>query len=117
MLKPPNIQHLILLKDFMMRFQGLANCWIGLHREEEDTQWMWSDGTVFNNWSVCPAVWARISHGLSLGWGPSPGATAMISPGLLSSLVLHPEPFCPSPGEVAPAFLSALGHLSHSLPS
>uniref|UniRef100_A0A8V0XE51 C-type lectin domain-containing protein n=1 Tax=Gallus gallus TaxID=9031 RepID=A0A8V0XE51_CHICK len=39
--------------DFMMRFQGLANCRIGLHREEEDAQWMWSDGTAFTNWSVC----------------------------------------------------------------
>nr|NP_001380656.2 c-type lectin-like protein 12, MHCY region [Gallus gallus] len=36
--------------DFMMRFQGLANCWIGLHREEEDAQWTWSDGTAFTNW-------------------------------------------------------------------
>lgn len=39
--------------DFMMRFQGPANCWIGLHREEEDAQWTWSDGTAFTNWSVC----------------------------------------------------------------
>jgi len=53
MLKPPNIQHSLPLKDFMMRFQGLANCRIGLHREEEDAQWMWSDGTAFTNWSVC----------------------------------------------------------------
>uniref|UniRef100_A0A8V0X4T0 C-type lectin domain-containing protein n=1 Tax=Gallus gallus TaxID=9031 RepID=A0A8V0X4T0_CHICK len=36
--------------DFMMRFQGPAICWIGLHREEEDTQWTWSDGTAFTNW-------------------------------------------------------------------
>ncbi|XP_040504768.1 C-type lectin domain family 2 member I-like isoform X4 [Gallus gallus] len=36
--------------DFMMRFQGPANCWIGLHREEEDAQWTWSDGTAFTNW-------------------------------------------------------------------
>ena len=53
MLKPPDIQHSLPLKDFMMRFQGPANCWIGLHREEEDAQWTWSDGTAFTNWSVC----------------------------------------------------------------
>ena len=53
MLKPPDIQHSLPLKDFMMRFQGPAICWIGLHREEEDAQWTWSDGTAFTNWSVC----------------------------------------------------------------
>nr|NP_001380675.1 c-type lectin-like protein 18, MHCY region [Gallus gallus]WGA64248.1 c-type lectin [Gallus gallus]WGU24569.1 c-type lectin [Gallus gallus]WGU33941.1 c-type lectin [Gallus gallus]DBA07242.1 TPA_asm: c-type lectin [Gallus gallus] len=36
--------------DLMMRFQGPAYCWIGLHREEEDAQWTWSDGTAFTNW-------------------------------------------------------------------
>eukprot|EP00076_Gallus_gallus_P031422 XP_015157581.1 C-type lectin domain family 2 member E-like [Gallus gallus] len=36
--------------DFMMRFQGPANCRIGLHREEEDAQWTWHDATAFTNW-------------------------------------------------------------------
>eukprot|EP00076_Gallus_gallus_P046157 XP_025011695.1 oxidized low-density lipoprotein receptor 1-like isoform X10 [Gallus gallus] len=36
--------------DFMMRFQGPANCWIGLHREEEDALWTWSNVTAFTNW-------------------------------------------------------------------
>ena len=46
--------------------------------------------------SVCPAVQAMTSHRLSLGWGPSPGATAVVyrgPPG--SGLVLHHEPFLP----------------------
>ncbi|POI18705.1 hypothetical protein CIB84_017551, partial [Bambusicola thoracicus] len=54
MLKPPDIPHSLPGKDFMLRYQGPANCWIGLHREEEDAQWTWSDGTAFTNWSVCP---------------------------------------------------------------
>ncbi|POI18875.1 hypothetical protein CIB84_017381 [Bambusicola thoracicus] len=37
-----------------MHFQGLANCSIGLHREE-DTQWMWSDGTAFTNCRGSPS--------------------------------------------------------------
>ena len=44
--------------------------------------------------SVCPDVQAMTSHRLSLGWGPSPGATAEVyhgPPG--SGLVLHHEPF------------------------
>ncbi|POI18757.1 hypothetical protein CIB84_017500, partial [Bambusicola thoracicus] len=51
MLKPPDIPHSLPGKDFMLRYQGPANCWIGLHREEEDAQWAWSDGTAFTNWS------------------------------------------------------------------
>uniref|UniRef100_A0A8V0X4P7 C-type lectin domain-containing protein n=1 Tax=Gallus gallus TaxID=9031 RepID=A0A8V0X4P7_CHICK len=46
--------------DFMMRFQGPANCWIGLHREEEDAQWTWSDGTAFTNWRGSPSFSQQI---------------------------------------------------------
>ena len=59
--------------------------------------------------SVCPAVQAMTSHGLSLGWGPSPGATAVVShrlPG--SGLVLHHEPFLSFlPQERQPQLFSA----------
>ncbi|NXC43609.1 CLC2B protein, partial [Penelope pileata] len=40
---------------FMMRYNGQANHWIGLHREEGDTRWMWTNGAAFTNWSVCPS--------------------------------------------------------------
>nr|NP_001026644.1 C-type lectin [Gallus gallus]CAD61337.1 C-type lectin [Gallus gallus] len=41
--------------DFMMRFQGPANCWIGLHWEEEDALWTWSNVTAFTNWRGSPS--------------------------------------------------------------
>ncbi|XP_021239355.1 C-type lectin domain family 2 member E-like [Numida meleagris] len=34
----------------MLRYQGKANCWIGLHREEGDERWTWADGSAFTNW-------------------------------------------------------------------
>ncbi|XP_021238011.1 C-type lectin domain family 2 member D-like [Numida meleagris] len=34
----------------MLRYQGSANCWIGLHREEGDERWTWADGSAFTNW-------------------------------------------------------------------
>ncbi|XP_021239515.1 C-type lectin domain family 2 member B-like isoform X2 [Numida meleagris] len=36
--------------EFMLRYQGPANCWIGLHREEGDERWTWADGSAFTNW-------------------------------------------------------------------
>ncbi|XP_021239556.1 C-type lectin domain family 2 member D-like, partial [Numida meleagris] len=37
-------------QEFMLRYQGPANCWIGLHREEGDEHWTWPDGSAFTNW-------------------------------------------------------------------
>ncbi|XP_078511726.1 C-type lectin domain family 2 member D-like [Lissotriton helveticus] len=35
--------------DFIMRFKGLDDHWIGLSREPMG-EWKWSNGTKFNNW-------------------------------------------------------------------
>ncbi|XP_048782036.1 C-type lectin domain family 2 member D11-like isoform X2 [Lagopus muta] len=36
--------------EFMLRYLGPANCWIGLHRAEGDERWTWADGSAFSNW-------------------------------------------------------------------
>ncbi|XP_021237758.1 C-type lectin domain family 2 member B-like, partial [Numida meleagris] len=36
--------------EFMLWYQGSANCWIGLHKEEGDERWTWADGSAFTNW-------------------------------------------------------------------
>eukprot|EP00076_Gallus_gallus_P012023 XP_015128578.1 C-type lectin domain family 2 member B [Gallus gallus] len=36
--------------EFMLRYRGPANCWIGLHRAEGDEHWTWADGSAFTNW-------------------------------------------------------------------
>ncbi|XP_072206187.1 uncharacterized protein [Excalfactoria chinensis] len=36
--------------EFMLRFRGPANRWIGLHRAEGDEHWTWADGSAFSNW-------------------------------------------------------------------
>ncbi|XP_031459042.1 C-type lectin domain family 2 member I-like, partial [Phasianus colchicus] len=36
--------------QFMLRYQGPANCWLGLHRAEGDEHWTWTDGSAFTNW-------------------------------------------------------------------
>uniref|UniRef100_A0A8C2SN76 C-type lectin domain-containing protein n=1 Tax=Coturnix japonica TaxID=93934 RepID=A0A8C2SN76_COTJA len=38
--------------EFVLRFRGPANCWIGLHKAEGDERWMWVNGSAFSNWSV-----------------------------------------------------------------
>ncbi|NXC43610.1 CLC2E protein, partial [Penelope pileata] len=38
------------LKAFIQRCQGPANRWFGLHKEEADDHWPWTDGTAFTNW-------------------------------------------------------------------
>nr|XP_005313119.3 early activation antigen CD69-like [Chrysemys picta bellii] len=35
--------------DFLMRYKGRFDHWIGLRREP-DQPWMWTNGTEFNNW-------------------------------------------------------------------
>uniref|UniRef100_A0A8C8VGB3 C-type lectin domain-containing protein n=1 Tax=Pelusios castaneus TaxID=367368 RepID=A0A8C8VGB3_9SAUR len=35
--------------DFMMRYKGLSDYWIGLRRAP-DQPWKWPNGTEFNNW-------------------------------------------------------------------
>ncbi|AIU39321.1 protein TE11 [Testudinid alphaherpesvirus 3] len=35
--------------DFLMRYKGLSDHWIGLGREP-DQPWMWTNNTEFNNW-------------------------------------------------------------------
>uniref|UniRef100_A0A8C3HVR5 C-type lectin domain-containing protein n=1 Tax=Chrysemys picta bellii TaxID=8478 RepID=A0A8C3HVR5_CHRPI len=37
--------------DFLMRYKGRFDHWIGLRREP-DQPWMWTNGTEFNNWWV-----------------------------------------------------------------
>ncbi|CAM5099048.1 unnamed protein product [Natator depressus] len=37
------------LIDFLMRYRGPFDHWIGLRREQ-DQPWMWTSGTEFNNW-------------------------------------------------------------------
>ena len=57
-------------KEFMLRYRGPANCWIGLHRAEGAEHWTWADGSTFSNWSVCASVCrGGISYGVCLGWG------------------------------------------------
>lgn len=56
--------------------------------------------------SVHPSVWAGISHRLSLWWGPSPGATAMVFHGLLSSAPWALPPF---PRRGSPSFSQCIG--------
>ncbi|XP_071880874.1 C-type lectin domain family 2 member B-like isoform X1 [Anas platyrhynchos] len=34
--------------DFIKRYKGQGNHWFGLHKED-DGQWRWTNGTVFNN--------------------------------------------------------------------
>uniref|UniRef100_A0A8B9T322 C-type lectin domain-containing protein n=1 Tax=Anas platyrhynchos TaxID=8839 RepID=A0A8B9T322_ANAPL len=41
--------------DFIKRYKGQANHWLGL-QEEGNGQWRWTNGTAFNNWSVPPPV-------------------------------------------------------------
>ncbi|XP_040558667.1 C-type lectin domain family 2 member B isoform X2 [Gallus gallus] len=36
--------------EFMLRYRGPANCWIGLHRAEGAEHWTWADGSTFTNW-------------------------------------------------------------------
>ncbi|XP_015715549.1 C-type lectin domain family 2 member B-like [Coturnix japonica] len=36
--------------EFVLRFRGPANCWIGLHKAEGDERWMWVNGSAFSNW-------------------------------------------------------------------
>ncbi|EOA95576.1 C-type lectin domain family 2 member D2, partial [Anas platyrhynchos] len=36
---------------FIKRFKGQANHWFGLH-DEDNSQWRWTNGAAFNNWSV-----------------------------------------------------------------
>ncbi|CAM5158977.1 unnamed protein product [Eretmochelys imbricata] len=36
-------------KDFMLRYKGRLETWIGLTREEEDKPWKWVNGTPFND--------------------------------------------------------------------
>ncbi|EMP41808.1 C-type lectin domain family 2 member E, partial [Chelonia mydas] len=40
-----NLQEL----DFMLRYKGRLETWIGLTREEEDKPWKWVNGTPFND--------------------------------------------------------------------
>ncbi|XP_029329677.1 C-type lectin domain family 2 member I-like [Mus caroli] len=35
--------------DFLMRFKGNVDCWIGLHRESSKHPWKWTDNTEYNN--------------------------------------------------------------------
>ncbi|XP_069506581.1 C-type lectin domain family 2 member B-like isoform X2 [Ambystoma mexicanum] len=35
--------------DFVMRYKGIDDHWIGLKREK-DGEWTWPNGTAFNNW-------------------------------------------------------------------
>ncbi|XP_052561372.1 C-type lectin domain family 2 member D-like, partial [Tympanuchus pallidicinctus] len=49
--------------EFMLRYLGPANRWIGLHRAEGDERWTWADGSAFSIWSV-RSVW----DGLGLGF-------------------------------------------------
>eukprot|EP00075_Anas_platyrhynchos_P036906 XP_027326159.1 C-type lectin domain family 2 member B-like isoform X2 [Anas platyrhynchos] len=37
--------------DFIKRYKGQANHWLGL-QEEVNGQWRWTNGTAFNNWFV-----------------------------------------------------------------
>uniref|UniRef100_A0A8B9T2L5 C-type lectin domain-containing protein n=1 Tax=Anas platyrhynchos TaxID=8839 RepID=A0A8B9T2L5_ANAPL len=37
--------------DFIKRYKGQANHWLGL-QEEGNGQWRWTNGTAFNNWFV-----------------------------------------------------------------
>lgn len=36
--------------DFIKRYKGLADHWIGLQRNLETEPWKWIDGTLFSNW-------------------------------------------------------------------
>ena len=66
-------------KEFMLRYRGPANCWIGLHRAEGDEHWTWADGSAFTNWSVCASVCrGGISYGVCLAWAG------------IGFLILHP---------------------------
>ncbi|XP_031413598.1 C-type lectin domain family 2 member D-like isoform X1 [Meleagris gallopavo] len=40
------------LEEFVQRYQGPKDHWIGLHRAEGDKHWTWADGRTFTNWSV-----------------------------------------------------------------
>ncbi|XP_051029215.1 C-type lectin domain family 2 member H [Phodopus roborovskii] len=35
--------------NFLKRFKGDSDCWIGLHRESSGHPWMWTDNTDYNN--------------------------------------------------------------------
>uniref|UniRef100_A0A669PZT5 C-type lectin domain-containing protein n=1 Tax=Phasianus colchicus TaxID=9054 RepID=A0A669PZT5_PHACC len=69
-------------KAFMLRYQGPANCWLGLHRAEGDEHWMWANGSAFTNWSVCASVClAGISDRVCLGWDRCPRPLELPGPG------------------------------------
>ena len=120
MLKPPDIQHSFPLKDFMMRFPGPGKL----------LDWAAQAGRR------CPVDVKRwrslhqlVSLPVQLSGPGSPTGSARDGDLLLVPQPWIPagclaqdrcctlSPFCPSPGEAAPAFLSASGQLSHSPPS
>uniref|UniRef100_A0ABM5FIM2 C-type lectin domain family 2 member B-like isoform X2 n=1 Tax=Pogona vitticeps TaxID=103695 RepID=A0ABM5FIM2_9SAUR len=36
--------------DFILRYKGIADHWIGLQKDKKTEQWKWINDTVFNNW-------------------------------------------------------------------
>ncbi|XP_029334683.1 C-type lectin domain family 2 member D-like isoform X2 [Mus caroli] len=38
--------------DFLMRYKGNFDCWIGLHRESSESPWKWTDNTEYNNMTL-----------------------------------------------------------------
>ncbi|XP_078510046.1 C-type lectin domain family 2 member E-like [Lissotriton helveticus] len=36
--------------NFMLRYKGDHNHWIGLRRDNRTQPWTWVNGTIFNNW-------------------------------------------------------------------
>ncbi|XP_021021029.1 C-type lectin domain family 2 member G-like isoform X4 [Mus caroli] len=38
--------------NFLMRYTGNFDCWIGLHRESSEHAWKWTDNTEYNNMTL-----------------------------------------------------------------
>jgi hypothetical protein len=67
----------VLLQNFLMRYKGTFDFWIGLHRESSERAWKWTDNTEYNNTDVftmfvlllCSCVVMCVSCGYE-GWKP-----------------------------------------------
>ncbi|KAM4035127.1 C-type lectin domain family 2 member E-like isoform 2-T2 [Anomaloglossus baeobatrachus] len=50
--------------DFILRFKGSSDHWIGLRRENESKPWVWTNGSIYdNNMIFCSGLWVQTITG------------------------------------------------------
>ena len=120
MLKPPDIQHSFPLKVFMMRFPGPGKL---LDRAAQGRRGRPVDMERWHSLHQLVSLPVQLSGPGSPTGSARDGDLLLVPQPWIPAGCLAQDrcctlsPFCPSPGEAAPAFLSASGHLSHSPPS